>query len=654
MIILVLSIGIFFLQFQYKKTYQPHTYYQVYLDEKVIGIIESKTQLEEYISAQGTLIKDQVIKYREQLEIIEAVDDIITDELSNYSDTKVYLSLARLYDTLYELVDEDGNFLSENKDQVEQILSQIPIEEPVVLDSRIRNYSAYQEQLGDYFISLKKVIVSYLLENEDSLSLSETETYYLETYQSQNLQDVSYVKQVYMEEYISVNEVYVYAEDVYSPIGLSVEKINTYYANLSTVEEVYQTIVKEKPCTIEGYQFRIKKADDTEVLTYASVGGLLLEDYQNLVKEESSDVIIYVTEEEVFRNAIEQLEMVFVGTEEYEKYINGTQDSIVDTGTRIDDIYVAEDITIKKTNISVGEKIYNDADELSSFLLYGENKSEKIVYASATDTIFSLTYEYGISIEEFFLSNSSFTSVNNIFYENQPVVIAQIDPQISVIVEQYTVEDLEVVYDTVEKYDSTLNQGIKIISQEGENGLERVSQNIQITNGSITYVDPVSNVTLQQAKNEIVLIGTKVVPSVGSTSSWYWPTASGYRISSYFGYRTSPITGKRELHSGIDIAGTGMGSPVYAANNGTIYAMIESKINYGIHMIINHNNGYYTLYGHMSGFVEGLTVGTVVSRGQQIGYVGSTGYSTGPHLHFEIRTCPSYSCVIDPWPYLQK
>ena len=69
--------------------------------------------------------------------------------------------------------------------------------------------------------------------------------------------------------------------------------------------------------------------------------------------------------------------------------------------------------------------------------------------------------------------------------------------------------------------------------------------------------------------------------------------------------------------------------------------------------MINHNNGYYSMYGHMAGFAEGLSVGSVVSRGQIIGYVGSSGWATGPHLHFEIRTCPYYSlsCYTNPLSY---
>ncbi|MNE99280.1 Murein DD-endopeptidase MepM [compost metagenome] len=83
----------------------------------------------------------------------------------------------------------------------------------------------------------------------------------------------------------------------------------------------------------------------------------------------------------------------------------------------------------------------------------------------------------------------------------------------------------------------------------------------------------------------------------------------------------------------MDITGTGHGSPIYAANNGVI-TEATSHYSYGNYIVVNHNNGYYSLYAHMSRL--NVKVGQVVGRGSVIGYMGSTGHSTGTHLHFEI------------------
>ena len=134
-------------------------------------------------------------------------------------------------------------------------------------------------------------------------------------------------------------------------------------------------------------------------------------------------------------------------------------------------------------------------------------------------------------------------------------------------------------------------------------------------------------------------------------SSWGWPTNSGYTITSYYGYRSAiyGLYNSTNWHSGIDIAGTGYGSPIYAANNGTIINAGWGG-SYGNYVQINHNNGYYTLYAHMDSFAN-ISIGETVTRGQVIGYIGMTGSATGPHLHYEIRTCEYFSCTVNPLLY---
>ena len=278
------------------------------------------------------------------------------------------------------------------------------------------------------------------------------------------------------------------------------------------------------------------------------------------------------------------------------------------------------------------------------------------MYAKSDDTISKLALRNGISIEEFFLSNPSFTSIYNMFYDNQPIIIKKLNPKLSIVVEETRVEDQDIEYKIIEKYDDTMIKGDEKVEQNGTNGTMRVRQNVQLINGQIVYTDPLSNETIKNAKDKIVLVGTKEIPNVGSTTSWFWPTKKPYTLTSYFGWRASPFnSSSRELHSGLDIAGVGYGSPVYASNNGTIVLMRSIRWDYGTYIIIDHNNGYWTVYGHMSGFASGIKLGDTVSRGQLIGYVGSSGAATGPHLHFEIRTgANKYANVVDPLPYLRK
>ena len=130
--------------------------------------------------------------------------------------------------------------------------------------------------------------------------------------------------------------------------------------------------------------------------------------------------------------------------------------------------------------------------------------------------------------------------------------------------------------------------------------------------------------------------GTKEVGGV----TWRWPTYCT-SITSYYGYRIHPVYKTKKFHSGVDI-GAGYGDTIMAAASGTVILVsepVEGKnkggSGYGNYCIIDHGNGYTTLYGHARDIY--VKVGQKVSRGKAIGEVGSTGTSTGAHLHFEVR-----------------
>jgi len=108
----------------------------------------------------------------------------------------------------------------------------------------------------------------------------------------------------------------------------------------------------------------------------------------------------------------------------------------------------------------------------------------------------------------------------------------------------------------------------------------------------------------------------------------------GARISSSFGMRKHPISGFNKMHKGVDFAAP-IGTPVYAGGNGII-EMVGINGGYGKYIRIRHNNEYKTAYAHLSSYKKGMSKGVRVNQGDVIGYVGSTGRSTGPHLHYEI------------------
>ena len=134
--------------------------------------------------------------------------------------------------------------------------------------------------------------------------------------------------------------------------------------------------------------------------------------------------------------------------------------------------------------------------------------------------------------------------------------------------------------------------------------------------------------------------------TVVDTGDFRWPLDSRYNnITSKFGYRTHSVTGVYKLHTGVDIASSGIrGTTIYAAKGGTV---IKAGYNtgYGNYVVINHGDGYATLYGHASTLL--VSANQTVKKGDPLGYVGSTGYSTGPHLHFEIMKNGNYTNPLD-------
>ena len=125
-----------------------------------------------------------------------------------------------------------------------------------------------------------------------------------------------------------------------------------------------------------------------------------------------------------------------------------------------------------------------------------------------------------------------------------------------------------------------------------------------------------------------------------------WPLSGYTRVSSPFGYRICPFHG-RELHGGVDVPAPG-GTPIMAAKSGVVVLSTYGS-SYGNHVAISHADGTRTMYCHMSS--RAVSAGQTVSQGQVIGYVGSTGSSTGNHLHFEVWTGSSSSSRVNPLNY---
>ena len=188
-------------------------------------------------------------------------------------------------------------------------------------------------------------------------------------------------------------------------------------------------------------------------------------------------------------------------------------------------------------------------------------------------------------------------------------------------------------YKTVtEKDDSQYTDYSKIVTQ-GQEGVQEITEEVTYVNGIETSRTTLSKRVVTEAVDKKVVTGTKKRPQYSgsgeSSGSLMWPVPSIRNITSYFAYRWG------RMHTGIDISGgNSYGKTIVAADGGVVSYVKYSSSGYGYHLQINHGYGISTLYGHTSKIL--VSSGQRVSKGQPIALIGSTGDSTGAHLHFEV------------------
>jgi murein DD-endopeptidase MepM/ murein hydrolase activator NlpD len=174
---------------------------------------------------------------------------------------------------------------------------------------------------------------------------------------------------------------------------------------------------------------------------------------------------------------------------------------------------------------------------------------------------------------------------------------------------------------------------VELHNVEVQAASDQVTEQAKSAASQAAYNQSIAEVAaLQAAKNRAHSSGIFAWPGVQG------PITQGFGCTDFAGEPPPPPgyncpSSRPYFHTGIDIAGP-YGSEIDAADSGIAYTY-PGNTGYGNHVIVVHANGYVTLYGHMSGFAVGDAEG--VAKGQRIGYEGSTGFSSGPHLHFEIR-----------------
>ena len=428
-----------------------------------------------------------------------------------------------------------------------------------------------------------------------------------------------------------------HVDQIYVPNNIDIVKELTYEDSVSSVQDIYNMINAISPFTIKGYQITIDRTDSTEYKN---------DDNNN--SDKPKIIKLNVLNKEIFTKSIESVILSFVDEEQYDSFkAKETKDLGSSVGEIIENIYVEDSITVRETNIPTNELIFMDSDTLTKYLIFGNNTTEKEYIVKLGDDLEKIADSNKMSINELVIANNDLRSEKSLIYVGQKLSVGGVDPLVTTIVEKHVVEDQTVKYKTVIQYDNNMYQGQQKVKQEGSNGITRVTQKVKIMNGEIINAYIVTSEEIKPAVNRIVVKGGKQGIIVRGDGEWLWPTNFPYSISSRFGYRWG------RLHRGVDIIGPGRGSPIYAARAGEVTA-ISSDGSSGFFVTIKHDNGYYTRYAHLqntkgndslggtNSATKYIHVGQRVNGHQVIAEMGSSGGSTGVHLHFEIWNGPPF------------
>jgi len=349
--------------------------------------------------------------------------------------------------------------------------------------------------------------------------------------------------------------------------------------------------------------------------------------------------VVYLDNKDTAEEVIKKLKLQYVSEDQLidlearKAQDNASLPALQENESRILDVRLSKDVSIEAENIAP-EKIMS-ADDAVTFLQKGTLEEKKYAIQEG-DVLETIAQSNGIKLADLLELNPGLTE-DSLLQIGQEVNITALKPFIEVIVDKEVNQKEEIPFANEVVEDSSMPKGETKEKQQGQNGSRSVTYAISEQNGVTVKKEQSNEQILQQPVNHIVVKGTKEIPSRGE-GSFAWPTVGGY-VSSQMGYRWG------KMHKGIDIARPS-DKTIKAADNGVVVSAGWDG-GYGNKIVIDHQNGLRTLYGHMSSI--NVTVGQTVSKGTAIGVMGATGDATGVHLHFEVYKNGS---LVNPLSYL--
>lgn len=342
-----------------------------------------------------------------------------------------------------------------------------------------------------------------------------------------------------------------------------------------------------------------------------------------------------VCQTEVFSLKVNGQDRVFLKTEE--EALNLLEDlktGFLKEGEEILSYEFKEEVEVVAAN-AASDSIMTQEDALN-FVLTGTDKIETYKVAKG-DTLSQIAQRHGMGLSKLKEANpqlkGDFLSIG------QELKLVKLEPVIHVVVAKEVTKEEVIPFPTKYTNSADLWAGQTQVKKAGTNGLKEVTYKVVMENGREVSTEEVKSMVLKEASVQEVLRGTQQMTASrgGGDGQLAWPRRGS--ITSRYGPRGSGF------HTGLDISGK-RGDPIYAAGNGRVIFASWSG-NYGNLIIIDHGNGLTTKYAHLTAYK--VSLGQEVKRGDLVGTVGSTGRSTGSHLHFETNVNSRH---VDPMRYL--
>ncbi|MEW4290668.1 M23 family metallopeptidase [Rossellomorea marisflavi] len=341
--------------------------------------------------------------------------------------------------------------------------------------------------------------------------------------------------------------------------------------------------------------------------------------------EVDGEPVAYVKDEKDAEDVLKAFKLNHVSKKELEDYENRKDDEslaeLEENESRILDLSFKEQVETKEAKVDPDEVV--SVKEAAKDLESGKVE-EKDYKVERGDSLGEIAKDHDLSMDDILDLNKD-VKADEALKVGEKLVIKDSEPFLHMVVKK-EVNKLEAIdYEKKVKDDASMTKGDTKVEQAGKEGEKSVTYEVTEENGAVESKDVKDEETLKKPVDYIVLKGTKEIPGRGN-GNFVWPTNGGY-ISSKQGERWG------KFHKGIDIARP-TDHTIKTVDNGVVESAGWNDGGYGNKIVIDHQNGYKTIYGHLASI--SVKAGQKVEQGQKIGVMGDTGQSTGVHLHIEV------------------